>query len=942
VGCYTAPASEPQRSAWDTPEKGPRLTVLARRAAGAMAPALRWGLGALLLAGLICFPTLIVPRVAVAIGPNAVLYPAGWDANPVHRGDDTYNQIISLPFSMNWMGTTYNQLYLNMNGNVTFGTSFTTYTPTTPLASTGKAIMAPFWADVDTSATGSGLCYYSNLATGSVPAVNGHPAVLVTWSNVMYYTATESQTTTDTFQLVLIDRSDTGPGNFDFMFNYDKVVWDLGTASGSQHARAGWATTSTLSYELPGSGSTTSTPFLDSGPASTSLIQNSLNSGGQLGRYVWQVRNGTAPNAPPRVSVTDRTLEGNVLNGYKGYSASADATATDADGSIVSFTSSSQPTTYPLGVTHITWTATDNDGAVATANQSVTVTDTTPPSMPTASSSTHTVGLWTSVSTVTVNSVNSTDGCAGMSGASYLWSRDATSVPDGTLDPSTTSTASGIITTTADSESFATATWPTDFVRSDTTYARLTNAAGHNHGTYAVEVWANSGTRRTVNFYRDYDLSRYETATLSFWDFVSTLSTGDYARVEYSINGGSSYAQLQNLTAGSAWTQRTYSLPVGGIVRVRFSASVNATTEYADWDDIMVQGFVTSYWSSLSAGSTSVLGDGSWYYNIRTVDGAGNWSGTASLGPILIDSGPPVTTDDAPPGWSRAPVTVSLTAVDAGSGVAYTRYRVNAGAVATYTAPFTISAEQTNTVQYWSVDNRGNVEATRSALVRIDSGPPTVPTGFSASVVATTMVQTTWNASTDPTSGVAYYRVYGNGSVVATSVSTNCTVTGLTPTVTYVLAVSAVDVAGNESARSNTDTETMPAAQIWLTIDPTALSLGGLDPGIVSTYTSATAVSVGGVGVFPYDLSCSCQDFSNVATSSITPTMPASLMSYKVRGSASVPLTPFSTGSQLVATGSGTVSVWIKPYVFDYTLNVPWAFAPGTYATQVTFTAVAH
>ena len=897
---------------------------------------------ALALASLIWCPVLLAPQLAHAIGPNAVVYPTGWDANPVARGDDTFNQVINLPFAMNWLGTNYTQIYLNMNGSVTFGNSFTTYTPTTPLGSLGRAIMAPFWADVDTRFTGSGQLYYSNLATGSVPTVNGHSAVLVTWSNVMYYTGTTaSQTTTNTFQIVLVDRSDTGAGNFDLVYNYDKVVWDVGAVSGSQHARAGWATASGQSYELPGSGSTTSTPFLDSASSSTSLIQNSLNSGGQLGRYVWQVRNGAPPNAPPVVSVADRTLEGNVINGYKGYTGSADATATDADGSIASFTSS-LPTTLPLGTTHVTWTATDNDAAVTTATQTIVVTDTTAPSAPSMSSPTHTVGIWTNVATATVSSTNATDGCTGVRGASYSWSRDAPSTPDGVLDASTITTVTVVNTTTVDTQSFATATWPSDWIRSDATYARLTNAAGRNHGTYAVEVWDSNTTRRTVNFYKDYDLSRYGTATLSFWDFVSTLSSGDYERVEYSTDGGSPYTQLQHFTAGSAWTQRSYGLPVGGTVRVRFSASVNATTEYADWDDITVQGFTTSTWTSLSASTTSGLADGRWYHNIRTVDVAGNWSGTTSFGPILIDTGPPVTTDNAPSAWVTAPVTVSLVATDPGSGIAYTKYRVNAGAVATCTAPFTISAEQTNTVQYWSVDNRGNVETTRSTTVRIDSGPPTVPTGFSASVVATTSVATSWTASTDATSGVAYYRVYGNGSVVATSSSTYCTVTGLTPTVTYVFAVSAVDVAGNASARSNTDTETMPIAQIWLTIDPTAFSLGGVDPGIVSSYANATSVSVGGVGVFPYDLSCSCLDFSSVSTASATPTMPASLMSYQVHGSATVPLTPFSTGSRLVATDSGTPSLWIKPYVFDYTLSVPWAYSPGTYTTQITYTAVAH
>lgn len=145
------------------------------------------------------------------------------------------------------------------------------------------------------------------------------------------------------------------------------------------------------------------------------------------------------------------------------------------------------------------------------------------------------------------------------------------------------------VATMSDAQAFDSATWPTGWTRSDATYVRLTNAAGREHATYGVEAWANSTTRRTVNFYRDYDLTGYATATLSFWENVSALAGGtDYARVEYSTDSGATWTQLDNRTAVSGWAQQSYSLPVGGNVRVRFSASVNAPTEYADWDEITV------------------------------------------------------------------------------------------------------------------------------------------------------------------------------------------------------------------------------------------------------------------------------------------------------------------------------------------------------------------
>ena len=45
---------------------------------------------------------------------------------------------------------------------------------------------------------------------------------------------------------------------------------------------------------------------------------------------------------------------------------------------------------------------------------------------------------------------------------------------------------------------------------------------------------------------------------------------------------------------------------------------------------------------------------------------------------VKIDSGPPVTTDDAKP-WERGNVVIALTAKDSVSGVASTRYSLDGG-----------------------------------------------------------------------------------------------------------------------------------------------------------------------------------------------------------------------------------------------------------------------
>lgn len=158
------------------------------------------------------------------------------------------------------------------------------------LTSTGTQIIAPFFADVDTRGTGS-VTYGSG-------TVNGHNAFGVNWANVGYYSSMTDKT--NNFQLVLIDRSDTGAGNFDFEFNYDQIQWETGDASGGMNglggssARAGYSNGSGLPgtfFEL--AGSAVNGAFLDSGP--NSLIANRLNSDLD-GRYIFSTRNGIVMN----------------------------------------------------------------------------------------------------------------------------------------------------------------------------------------------------------------------------------------------------------------------------------------------------------------------------------------------------------------------------------------------------------------------------------------------------------------------------------------------------------------------------------------------------------------------------------------------------------------------------------------------------------------------
>ncbi|HET6351976.1 MAG TPA: nidogen-like domain-containing protein [Coriobacteriia bacterium] len=884
-----------------------------------------------------CALALLVPPPAAAEGPNAILKPTGYDLNTVPRGDDTSNYVVNLPFSMNWNGTSYTNIYINMNGNCTFGAAYSGYNPSTTLAGTNLSILAPFWADIDTRNTATGQVTYSSTAVGTTPQVNGHPAFLVNWINVAAYNNQASPL--NSFQLVIVDRSDTGAGNFDFMYNYDKVTWDIATSASTYRARAGWARTGT-SYELAGSGvaQASASTLLDASPSATSLIQNSMNSEGQLGRYVWQVRNGAAPNMLPHVTAVDRVLEGNSSGGYTGYAGTGDATATDEDGTVASLTNN-RPAFLPLGATSVTWTATDNVGGTSTALQSIVVADTTAPTNPTLSSPSHTTSTWSASPSVTTDSSGSSDLCSGVQGFSYEWFRDAAGTPDATLDPSVTTTTTTVTTTTVDSQTFATATWPTGWTRSNATYLRLTNTAGRNHGTYAAEAWASSNTRRTVNYYRDYNLAGYSSATLSFWDNVSALAGGgDYAMVEYSTNGGTSYTTLQNLTAASPWTRRNYALPVGGTVRVRFAASVAGAGEYADWDDVEVNGYTSTTSVATTTHTVASLADGRWYFGLRTQDNAGNWATTASLGPFLIDTVAPVTTDNAPAGWQTSPVAVALTPTDAGTLVA-TRYKLDIAGWADYAAPVSVSAEGTSTLQYYSVDAAGHIESTRTATVRIDTVAPSVPTSLAASADTTSSVELTWEASTDSVSGVDLYEVLRDGVVIDYAYDTYYDDVGLESGTEYSYEVRAVDVAGNRSAACPAASVRVPYNELQLTLDTLTVTFDSVDPGTRAAKAVAVTASVSGVGTVPYELLCSAQDFVRTEPGASV-LLPAQALAFTTSGEVNHPELPFSTAQYSVDTNVGASSTWRKDYVFGYALDVPWDIDPGTYTTKVTYTVV--
>jgi hypothetical protein len=204
----------------------------------------------------------------------------GFNQQFLAANDDGSTERVPIGFYINFFGTSNDMLYVNNNGDVTFDRPQSEYSPKN-LASLGFEVIAPYWADVDTRGAGSDVVRYGT------NQVNGCNAFGVDWVNVGYYSAHADQLLS--CQMVIINRADITPGDFDLEFNYHKAQWQWGDVTLGNPPRAGFAnSTASLSYELPGSG--VDGAFMDTNKVS-GLIYNSQNSS-MPGRYFFRFRSG--------------------------------------------------------------------------------------------------------------------------------------------------------------------------------------------------------------------------------------------------------------------------------------------------------------------------------------------------------------------------------------------------------------------------------------------------------------------------------------------------------------------------------------------------------------------------------------------------------------------------------------------------------------------------
>jgi PKD repeat protein len=133
---------------------------------------------------------------------------------------------------------------------------------------------------------------------------------------------------------------------------------------------------------------------------------------------------------------------------------------------------------------------------------------------------------------------------------------------------------------------------------------------------------------------------------------------------------------------------------------------------------------------------------------------------------VLQDVAPPVTEDNYDGLWHNEDVNITLIATDQESGVAETYYRINDGTTKTVSAngqPLITTEGVDNTLEYWSIDNVGNLEAAKTETVKVDKTAPFGSVQINENIVYTNVTSVTLTLSAnDKISGVAQMHFSNN------------------------------------------------------------------------------------------------------------------------------------------------------------------------------------
>ena len=133
-----------------------------------------------------------------------------------------------------------------------------------------------------------------------------------------------------------------------------------------------------------------------------------------------------------------------------------------------------------------------------------------------------------------------------------------------------------------------------------------------------------------------------------------------------------------------------------------------------------------------------------------------------------------------------------------------------------------------------------------------DTQAPTIPSYLSASNITSSTATLTWGASTDNV-GVTGYKIYADGTYIKTIIGTTCPLSNMSANTSYLIEISAIDAAGNESGKNSiTLTTTGGGGDTQAPTTPTNLNLGGITSSSITLNWDASTdnVSVTGYRIY--------------------------------------------------------------------------------------------
>src|SRR6267378_2150943 len=127
--------------------------------------------------------------------------------------------------------------------------------------------------------------------------------------------------------------------------------------------------------------------------------------------------------------------------------------------------------------------------------------------------------------------------------------------------------------------------------------------------------------------------------------------------------------------------------------------------------------------------------------------------------------------------------------------------------------------------EYSGLSTTSPLDVTASAFGTTGTSPFTASSGSAVTTaVSAAQINLTWNASSDPDSAVAGYKIYRNGTQVGTTANTSYQDSGLSASTSYSYTVAAYDPSGNTSAQSASASATTQAADTTPPCVPTGLA----------------------------------------------------------------------------------------------------------------------